>query len=758
MVDENRIKEIVNEIKQSVGNYNDYAIDFHDKSTTEQEEYLMALVNFLQQFNIQFRDKYLSLSLDYGNDMIAMRIINAATISHIQRLIEILKGNMDNDVEDYSDSDQAIMMAFLSLHGFQLEWFTYTEKIKQGAYFPYFNSENSLDLSVFGIYHNELEAVYDDNCLITAIINSKKFTSHEIEHIRSMINTRYIPRDDLKIIAFEMNTRFDVYYYNDKRNKIDKAVRIGPKDANRIIRLLLRWGHYMIYMDEMVPKNKYNVHNLNTLITKLYDDNKFIQRNDIAKCELFNDYAPSFNTLEYADVSVKPYTVNHIHNDFQRIYYAIINNAIITIGKRKINVNNIPEIFTCKTLIYVPDCKKLRDYITIDCKYKYYRNTIQEIHFRNKGNILVIIRSAKTITSVDFTDKSFEEFSTYMNNYVAIINKHFNVNVHDFTTLPQMVLYAAYINNCFDGVYSLSGIPRMFANKCIHGGIVKNMRSGCFEINDNVTCIDINSSYGSAIINMKGIAKGKPIPFYGYEPIGCYYFAHIIISNLQCKHNNDYYSIVKNGDMYVDSIFVDMIREHYNCDIQFIKGYYFNEGYNDNIHKFVRNIYNLRTNPLLYKPAKNMLSSLYGKSLQSSQQYKIKTVNKNDLTDIIRTYGNYIEEITKNKNNKYTVKIMKSFNVSASLPQLGVAVLSQSKISLYDIIYRAIDNNIPVYSVHTDSIVLPSKNIKTLNVPIDTTLGHYKIEYTAKHIKFTSPKCYKAILTDNSIRMRGKVE
>ena len=40
---------------------------------------------------------------------------------------------------------------------------------------------------------------------------------------------------------------------------------------------------------------------------------------------------------------------------------------------------------------------------------------------------------------------------------------------------------------------------------------------------------------------------------------------------------------------------------------------------------------------------------------------------------------------------------------------------AQSKISLYDIIYRAIDNNIPVYSVHTDSIVLPSKNIKTLN-------------------------------------------
>ena len=37
-------------------------------------------------------------------------------------------------------------------------------------------------------------------------------------------------------------------------------------------------------------------------------------------------------------------------------------------------------------------------------------------------------------------------------------------------------------------------------------------------------------------------------------------------------------------------------------------------------------------------------------------------------------------------------------------------------------------------------------------------LGMFKIEYEAEHVKFTSKTTYKAILTDGTIRTRGKVE
>ena len=152
-----------------------------------------------------------------------------------------------------------------------------------------------------------------------------------------------------------------------------------------------------------------------------------------------------------------------------------------------------------------------------------------------------------------------------------------------------------------------------------------------------------------------------------------------------------------------------------------------------------------------------MLSSLYGKSLQNAQQYRIKLIHKSNLPQFISQNGNYIHTITKNKNDMYTVKLLKSLNLNFNIPQFGISVLSESRKRLNDVIYKCSTLNIPIYAIKTDSIVVDNDKVDILPITIGNKLGQFKIEYIAKNIKFTSPKCYKAILNDDSIRTRGKV-
>ena len=319
-----------------------------------------------------------------------------------------------------------------------------------------------------------------------------------------------------------------------------------------------------------------------------------------------------------------------------------------------------------------------------------------------------------------------------------------------------MTFNIAYQMGVFDDVYELSGIVKSFAQKCIRGGLVRTLYDGCFEV-DDVTCFDLNSSYGTSMTQMNGIPKGKPKPFYKHIPVNaCYYWVQVNIKNISSDKLGRY-GFVNEGINFVDSITLNEIKKYVKCDIEIINGYYFDEGFNDNLKHVVHSIFDLRKVDELNKMGKNMLSSLYGKSLQNAQQFKIKMVHKNEMNKFIGQNGNYIYTITKNKNDMYTVKLLKSLNLNFNIPQFGVSVLSESRKRLNDVIYKCSTLNIPIYAIKTDSIVVDNDKVDILPITIGNELGQFKIEYVAKNIKFTSPKCYKAILNDDSIRTRGKV-
>lgn len=752
-----RIKDRIN---RQINDNENFEIDFGVADIQTQESYISALINSIRTLQLRNNNKYLVLRMKLENGNECMRVINSRTIAHLQHLIDVLEGKRSDVVEDYTDSDQAVLYGFLSLTGFSLEWYDYQKLSKAFGYFPYYNTNQQLDLSIFGIYHNEDEANYNDNCFILAAINSKLFSNEEIDLMRSMINTRYIPRDDVKYIAEVFNVQIDTYYYNEKRKKIDKAVKFN-KGASRVLRLLIRCGHGMLYHDELVPPNKYDVKNLNTLITKMIDNHELVYIKDVSGAEKFMSFNFDFEKLEYPPCSVKPFINKNKPIHFNYVSVAIYDNGLFHFKTRSIPYYELIDKFDGNTLIYLPSLQELKDVFTNGkyyVKLSMYRQTVQQIRLFTAEKTITL-RNFQSLTSIDAHEMNLNEFFELVKYVKLTLKDKLGININDYSTLPKMSLATAFKFGCFDDVYCMSGLPKSFASKCIRGGLVKTLHDGCFEVND-VKCLDINSSYGSSMAVMRGIPKGAPKQFYDKIPDDMdYAFIQIKVSNIK-NDKLGRYGFIQEGLNFIDSVLYDELLKYVDCHVDVINGYYFNEGFNDKINSFSKILYELRSDEKLNKLGKNLLSSLYGKSLQNSQQFIIRFVQRDKLNEFIAAHGNFIYEMTKNKKNDiYTIKLLKSLNLNYNVPQFGVQILSESRKRMNDIINYCNEQEIPIYAIKTDSFVIPSDRLNDFEqkYKLGQGLGEFKIEYEAQHVKYTSKSCYKAILTDGSIRTRGNV-
>ncbi len=145
------IKDIF--IVRQVNQGQDVEYDFGLEPVQTQEAYILALIDALKEVKTNLNKKTLILRLKYGDNLECMRTLNNGTISHLLHLINVLDGKAADDVEDFTDSDQAVLMGLMTLKGYALEWYEYKRPAKAGAYFTYYNLNKELNLSIFGIYH-----------------------------------------------------------------------------------------------------------------------------------------------------------------------------------------------------------------------------------------------------------------------------------------------------------------------------------------------------------------------------------------------------------------------------------------------------------------------------------------------------------------------------------------------------------------------------------------------------------------------------
>ena len=770
-IEDKDAKYVIEQLKSGM----DCDINFDYNNDEEKKSAFKTLINVLQSPHLPKVNgkKYLVLRFNYGGDFENMRMINNQSISHIIHLIEVLEGKRSDTAEDFSDSDQAILFGLMDLNYVTFEWYEYERAKKSGGYFPYYNKNEQLDLSKFGIYQKKqiTNDTYIDNCFITAVKNSNLFSIEEINYMRSLINTRYLPSDELKYIAETFNCCISIAYFNEVRGKINKANVYGNEKSERKLKLLLRCGHYMLYDNSLIPENKYvdeKHKNLNTLITRMLNCGDFELIDDISNCEKFIAHEFEFQNLEYSPNSVR--LIKNFNDEIEN--YNLLTYAVFTENKFQIILNRkaqtieLKDLFDAledKTLIYMPELKDLVNEIPInDELYKItpirYRKTIQQIKLTaRKFKKTIVIRNIRSLTSIDFSSMNIREFAKSVNNIMKTIREKLHVDIMNYSTLPKLAIASAIQFGVFDGIYEVSGVVQSFAKKCVHGGIIKTLFDGCFSIK-NVTCFDINSSYGTSMNQMQGIPIGKPKVFYNEIPNdSCYSLIQCKISNIR-NDKLGKFTFINDGINFIDSILLEEIHKYIDCDIEIINGYYWNEGFNNRINEFSQLLYNLRSIEGLNKFGKNLLSSLYGKSLQSNVIYKNVIVQKSEIGKYIAENGNFIYEII-NKKNHYEVKIIKCINISYSIPTFGIMVLSESRKRLNNIINYCNENSINIYSIKTDSFVIDDENVDKFTevFPIGDKLGELKIEYSAKYIKFTSNTTYKAILKDGKIRMRGVV-
>ena len=148
---------------------------------------------------------------------------------------------------------------------------------------------------------------------------------------------------------------------------------------------------------------------------------------------------------------------------------------------------------------------------------------------------------------------------------------------------------------------------------------------------------------------MSGIPKGRPQVIKDVSISNVlsydYFFVEITINSIKCKSKSPYafgqLFRVEDGSKIFDnnplqSFYVDKralldLMEFYDIDYEIIRGYYFNEGFNNKINDLIHQLFELRRryksehNPL-QNTIKLLLNSIYGKSILKPTRTEIKCI------------------------------------------------------------------------------------------------------------------------------------
>jgi hypothetical protein len=364
-------------------------------------------------------------------------------------------------------------------------------------------------------------------------------------------------------------------------------------------------------------------------------------------------------------------------------------------------------------------------------------------------------------------------------------------DISNFVSISSIGYAFARAYGCFDGCYELSGKPREFLQRCVSGGRCMTRNNEKLIVRGKIQDFDAVSLYPSAMYIMKGVPKGIPkvIPhgadIWKYD----YFFIEINITSISCKSPTEYtfgqvYSKSPIGskmfgnesqqNFYVDKKGLEDLLEYYNIEFEVIRGYAFTEGFNGKIKRFIKTLFDLRKKYKAEKPknpleqtVKLLMNSIYGKSIMKEVLTMVKPIRKAKLNQYIIQQYNHIEEITYSETSDMCfVKVLKTHNVTFTLPQFGVSVLSYSKCLMNRVMCLAEQNGIPIFYQDTDSMHLFDQDVGKLGKLFKDKF-HQKLigeELTQFHSDFTlknaqgkpystyfiglGKKCYLDVLED----------
>lgn len=388
-----------------------------------------------------------------------------------------------------------------------------------------------------------------------------------------------------------------------------------------------------------------------------------------------------------------------------------------------------------KKFVNLDECLK---YVKLEEKNDFIKN-VKDWNLLNKNNeVDIITYSLKyCLLDVDVLYNGYRIFRDWM-------FEHFDIKTENCLTIASLAHKYLINTGCYDDVYELGGVPQMFIQSCVVGGrtMTNNNEKQTFNLENDeskkMQDFDAVSLYPSAMERIDGFLKGKPkvIKNLSYEFLKEQdgYFVEIKINKVGIKRDFSLMSYkteegirlftndIINKNIRVDKTSLEDLIEFHKIEFQVIRGYYFNDGFNNCINRSIKFIFSKR---LELKKIKNpaeltyklIMNNAYGKSIMKPIETETKLyTSHHDFEVFIERNYNWISSFNTfgKDDNKFKVKVIKKLNDHYNICHVGVNILSMSKRIMNEVMTLAEDNNLKIYYQDTDSMHIEEHNIDQL--------------------------------------------
>ena len=318
-----------------------------------------------------------------------------------------------------------------------------------------------------------------------------------------------------------------------------------------------------------------------------------------------------------------------------------------------------------------------------------------------------------------------------------------NLDIDNCISLPQLAYTFGINEEVFDNCYEIAGQAREFIMRCMVGGRTMTNSNKKYHIKEKLQDFDAVSLYPSAMVRMEGVLQGKPKVLTKQQLNMNFlnsidgYFIEVNITNIN-KHREfpliskieksgvRNYSNDIRGSVYLDKTGLEDAIKFQGIEFEVIRGYYYNEGRNPTIKKFMKKLFNER---LIKKQEKNpiqecyklIMNSFYGKTIQNpiKENYKFLYGKEKSIKSFLFNPATMISA-TKISEEMYMLKEHKSICQHFSLPHIGIEILSMSKRIMNEVMTLAEDLNCKIYYQDTDSMHIQEDKIELLSSAFET--------------------------------------
>jgi hypothetical protein len=385
--------------------------------------------------------------------------------------------------------------------------------------------------------------------------------------------------------------------------------------------------------------------------------------------------------------------------------------------------------------------------------------------------------------------------------------KTVKIDIDEVLTIASLAHQFFVNEGCYDNVFKLGGIPQMFIQGCVVGGRTMCAENKKIKLEEKVNDFDAVSLYPSAMSRMDGFLIGIPkvlephqLTYNFLKMIPSGYFVDIIVRTvgihrkfpLMSAKNDEGVRIFSNDmigkTLRVDKYTLEDLIKFQKITFDVVRGYYFDNGFNDQIKNTIMFLFNER---LRLKKEKNpaemiyklIMNSGYGKSIMKPIDNESKFFdNEKEFKVYMNRHYNWITSYVK-FGNKYKTNQMKTLDEHFNIAHVGVSILSMSKRIMNEVMCMAEDNGLELYYQDTDSIHIKDCDIAKLSSSFESVygrqligkgLGQFHSDFEMKGCKdvyasrsiFLGKKCYIDELkgtdektgelhTDYHIRMKG---